>query len=330
MTPAHRLVCRTALALALLATTVFADPAPPDHRGWGWLIERLVADGVARPEVERAFDDPRIAPFDGLDFGLGGQEPRSLYRKFLRPPSVAAARTCRAHYAHELDAAAAAEGVPASVLAAIMSIESACGRHTGEHLILERLARLAMANEPANLRRNLDRLTLLDDDERAARVRARARELDATFYPEVRAVFALAGRLGVDPVTIRGSGSGAFGTPQFLPTSYLAHGADGDGDGRVDLYDPADASRSCAAYLAGNGWRPGLSPSERRRVLWAYNHSEAYIDTVLALARAIDGPPPPPPRRRAKAVRRTTVRAATKPPAPGGPQNAYGGSRRRS
>jgi membrane-bound lytic murein transglycosylase B len=44
-----------------------------------------------------------------------------------------------------------------------------------------------------------------------------------------------------------------------------------------------DAAASCARFLAGNGWRRDLSLAERRRVLWQYNRSDAYIDTVLAL-----------------------------------------------
>ena len=305
-----------ALVLLVVASPVAADPGVTGHRGWGWLVDRLAADGVDRAQVERAFDDPRIDPFDGLDFGLAPHESRGLYRSFLRPGGIAAARSCRMRYARELDAAAAAERVPASVIAAIISVESGCGQHTGGYVILERLARLAMANEPANLDRNLARLAPSGDGPVAARVRARARYLDDTFYPEVRAVFTLAARLGTDPVAIRGSGSGAFGTPQFLPTSYLTHGADGDADGRVDLYDPADAALSCACYLAGSGWRPGLSSAGQRRALWAYNRSDAYIDTVLALARAIDRPAPPRTRTATRPAHRPaasrTVQAKVK------------------
>ncbi len=225
-----------------------------------------------------------------VDFGLAPREPHSLYRGFLKPRSIAAARSCRARYADALDAAAAARGVPASVVAAILHVESGCGEHTGSTRILHALARLAMADEPANLRRNLARLAPLDEPAEEARVEARAHYLGDTFYREVRALFALAAQLGVDPLELRGSGSGAFGAPQFLPTSYFAHGVDGDHDGRVDLYDPADAAFSCASYLAANGWRPGLSNPARRRVIWAYNHSDAYIDTVLAIASALDRP----------------------------------------
>src|SRR5262245_1126481 len=45
-----------------------AQPLETGDRGWGWLKDRLVADGVPRTQVERAFADPRIPPFDGLSF----------------------------------------------------------------------------------------------------------------------------------------------------------------------------------------------------------------------------------------------------------------------
>ena len=65
-----------------------------------------------------------------------------------------------------------------------------------------------------------------------------------------------------------------------------------DGDGRISLYDPADATASCANYLRHYGWRPGLSYQEQRAVIWRYNHSAADIDTVLTLSRRIDDPTP--------------------------------------
>lgn len=270
-------------------------PAFADADGWNYLIEKLVGDGVERARVVEAFSDPRVAPFTGLDFSPATpREPRALYRRFLRPATLAAAHRCRVRYAEAFEAAERAHGVSADIVAAIIFIESGCGRNTGSKLVLYRLARLAMANEPENLQRNLDRYgdgTGRIDPETAAQIRTRARYLEDTFYPEVRALFAAADRMGVDPLAIRGSGSGAFGAPQFLPTSYLAYGVDANGDGRVSLYDTEDAAASCASYFAGHGWRPGLSTKERRAVVWEYNHSSAYVDTVLALAARINAAP---------------------------------------
>ncbi len=65
------------------------------------------------------------------------------------------------------------------------------------------------------------------------------------------------GDITVDAMT--GSWAGAMGHTQFMPTSYLAHAVDFDGDGRRDIWgdDPADALASTAAYLADAGWTPG-------------------------------------------------------------------------
>ena len=274
-------------------------PIRASYRGWDYLVEKLVADGVDRRQVYRTFTDPRMQPFTGLEFGLHPREPSSLYRGFTRPASIALARRCKAAHEEEFRAAEREHGVPASVVAAIIHIESGCGRNTGSDVVLYRLARLAMANEPANLRDNIERLTAGSSDPSTERLtRERAQYLEDTFYPEVLATFQIADRLDMDPLSLRGSGSGAFGMPQFLPRSYLNYGVDGDGNGRISLYDPEDAIPSCANYLAVHGWKPGLSRVERRHVIWFYNRSDAYIDAVLELADRLDAPPVPEVKRR--------------------------------
>jgi membrane-bound lytic murein transglycosylase B len=283
--------------VGLLVCVGWCAPASADDEGWDYLIDKLTADGVSVERVVATFQDPRVERFTGLDFSLHRpREPRALYRGFLRARTIAAARRCRARYADAFENAERAHGVSAGLLAAILFVESGCGDSTGSHLILTRLARLAMANAPENVRRNLARYA--DDDGHVdptveAQLRQRARELEGTFYPEVRALFTVAERLGVSPLDIRGSKGGAFGAPQFLPTSYLADGVDADGDGRVSLDDPADAAASCARFLADHGWRPGLSRSERRAVIWQYNRSDAYVDSVLTLAARIQSGAPP-------------------------------------
>lgn len=61
---------------------------------------------------------------------------------------------------------------------------------------------------------------------------------------------------GVSPV---GSWAGAIGHLQVNPSNVLAHGIDGDGDGRVDLHNSlADALATSAVYLRRLGYQPGL------------------------------------------------------------------------
>lgn len=57
---------------------------------------------------------------------------------------------------------------------------------------------------------------------------------------------------------MRSSWAGALGQPQFMPSNYLAYATDGDGDGRVDIWQSEpDTLASIAFYLKQYGWNPG-------------------------------------------------------------------------
>lgn len=277
----------TVLAFALLVCAGGAE-AREGLKGWSMLVDRLAADGVSRARAEGVFRDRRMPEFTSLEYSLEPRESAGMYRDFLRPSAVNAARACKRTHLDRFAAHARAHGVDPDVVAAILYVETRCGSYTGQHRVLYRVARLAMASEPANVNRNINRHLAAPEgrrpDEIVGLARARAAWLHDTFYPEVRAVFTIADRLRIDPLEIRGSGAGAFGLPQFLPTSYLEYGVDGDRNGRVSLYSPDDAIASCANYLKAHGWREGISGAERRRVIWHYNRSTPYIDTVLTLA----------------------------------------------
>lgn len=75
--------------------------------------------------------------------------------------------------------------------------------------------------------------------------------------------------------------AGAEGPMQFLPPTWAAYGADGDGDGTKDVYNPADAIFGAANYLCANG---AGDPYRLRAAIWNYNHSDAYVDDVLTRA----------------------------------------------
>jgi membrane-bound lytic murein transglycosylase B len=282
------------LSASVLAGAVAHAGAPAVGRSWTYLIEKLAADGIPRSRTERVFYDPRMPRFDTLEFSLAPGERSSMYRGLLSRRSVSEAYDCFAEHRPTLRRAERELGVPGNVVAAILHVESRCGRYTGNQTVLWRLARLAMAAEPANLARNERRHELIQGPRSSLDVARltteRGRYLESTFYPEVRAAVEVAERLRIDPLGIRGSGAGAFGLPQFLPTSYLRFGTDGDGDGRVSLYDPEDAILSCARYLQANGWKAGIDRTQKRKVIWTYNRSTPYIDTVLALADQLPQP----------------------------------------
>ena len=83
---------------------------------------------------------------------------------------------------------------------------------------------------------------------------------------------------------MEGSWAGAFGMPQFIPTSYWDYAVDGNKDSRVDLFNADDAIFSIGNYLQRFGWESGLPEEKKKKVLRRYNNSGLYVDTVLAAA----------------------------------------------
>lgn len=58
---------------------------------------------------------------------------------------------------------------------------------------------------------------------------------------------------GRDGMVMNGSGSGARGPMQFMPGTWKAYGADGDGDGVANIDSATDAIHGAANYLAKHG-----------------------------------------------------------------------------
>jgi hypothetical protein len=69
--------------------------------------------------------------------------------------------------------------------------------------------------------------------------------------------------------------AGAGGPMQFLASTWRLYGRDGNGDGQVDRWDPADAVYAAANYLRASG-----APRSYSRAIYAYNHSQAYVSDV--------------------------------------------------
>ncbi|MFC0464572.1 lytic transglycosylase domain-containing protein [Kineococcus gynurae] len=86
--------------------------------------------------------------------------------------------------------------------------------------------------------------------------------------------------------TVGPSSAGARGPMQFMPATFAAYAVDGDGDGRTDVQDPADAVFTAAAYLCANG--AGTGRDGEARALFRYNHADWYVQLVQRIA---DGTP---------------------------------------
>jgi membrane-bound lytic murein transglycosylase B len=77
----------------------------------------------------------------------------------------------------------------------------------------------------------------------------------------------------------------AVGPMQFIPSTWQAYGADADGSGTADPFNINDAALAAAHYLCVAGGNLRTDAGQRRAVM-AYNHSDSYVNEVLALAHA--------------------------------------------
>ena len=82
------------------------------------------------------------------------------------------------------------------------------------------------------------------------------------------------------------SSAGALGWMQFMPATWTAYGVDANHDGAKDPFNPVDAIFAAARYLRAAGIDKDL-----RKGIFAYNHADWYVDSVLMRARVIGGLP---------------------------------------
>ena len=126
------------------------------------------------------------------------------------------------------------------------------------------------------------------------------------------------------------SSAGALGWMQFMPATWRTYGVDANKDGRKDPYNPVDAIFAAARYLKAANYE-----NDVRAAIWAYNHADWYVDSVLLRARLIAGCARRPdrvahgahrgplPRLRAREVCRRPRREGTAQARPSGENAAH-------
>jgi membrane-bound lytic murein transglycosylase B len=170
----------------------------------------------------------------------------------VTPARVEEGRQLIARYGATLASIEARYRVPKEVLVAIWGMESAYGKSMGSFNLFAALATLAYEGPRQDFAR---------------------RELIAAMKMEEQQ--------GLDPRQMTSSWAGAFGQTQFVPSSFLAHAVDGDGDGRIDLWhSPADALASAAVLLHGAGWQMGAPCYQEVQLPQGFPYEEADADSA--------------------------------------------------
>ena len=262
-------------------------------RGWDFLVNRLRKDGIDPGMLRSVYASTRMPLNEKVSFSLNPKESHQIYKRFSEAQRIARAKEYLKRFASTFSYAQKSFGVNPYVIAAILLTETDLGRVTGKELIVWRLSRLATICDPENIAWNYKRLFKDDPSVKLEDLKTRAAYLDALFYPELEALFDFAAKTDTDVFQLRGSVAGAFGIPQFLPSSYRKYALDGNADNVVSLFRDEDAIVSVANYLAKSGWDEAPRATDsRRRAIWSYNRSNAYVDAVLKVAALIKAPIP--------------------------------------
>jgi membrane-bound lytic murein transglycosylase B len=245
----------------LLAATLFAADVAvgPEHTGkLEELADRLKAEGFDEDEVKTIFSDSRIQLYPQI-LMRSGKGFNYMSRKFglLTRKSLQEGQTVLRENKAILKNVEAHFGVEKEVIVAILRVETNFGRYVGGYPVFNSLLTLTVMENRRSAWAEQELVYLLricKDQDR-------------------------------DPLSIKGSWAGAFGICQFIPSSYVKYGVDGDRNGVVDLFSFYDAAASIANYLRSHGWENG-DPESKKKAVRAYNHCDSYVQAVLAYAKA--------------------------------------------
>jgi len=258
-----------------------------DFNYFGMLQEKLVSEGFEREKILNIYKSPNVF-FDtkGVSLFFVHREASLNYSQFPSPLSLAAAKIYLKSYEEELSRAEATYGVDREVITAIILVETKFGQSLGKRQVINTLSTMASLLD-ADVRnrfwKEISGSTRLSKEA----FEKKAFDKSSWAYRELKALLRYTEKEEIDIFKIPGSYAGAVGIPQFMPSNIIRFAADGNTDGRIDLFEHADAIASIANFLKKCGWYRGIDTEKAKKVIRQYNPSSYYIDTILQVAQKL-------------------------------------------
>lgn len=236
--------------LAAASLLIFALMAPAQDKAHleteyrAWLEQEIWPEaqalGVTRSTFDQSVAGQRLN-WDLPDLVPPGTEaapPRRNFQAEFRSPAryfrhaasdASIGRSLARKHATLLKRLESQTGVPGHIVLAIWGRESAFGRAPIPHDAFDVLGTKAFMSRRADF-----------------------------FRGELIAALQIAEAGHAPEGALKSSWAGALGQPQFMPTSFLHHARDGNGDGRADIWtSESDTLASIAGYLSDHGWIAG-------------------------------------------------------------------------
>ncbi len=246
------------------------------------LVKKMKQNNFAKSEIERLLTDPRIElkreilelPKNG---GVGYFDPES---KLFRDESIERGQKMLRDYQLLWAAIEKEFGVEPEVMVSLFRLETNLGNYIGKYRVFHVLLTMIHFKFKTTYR-----------DKKTGELKIK----DWKTWAETQGLcfLKICQRNGQDPHEVVGSDRGAFGYWQFIPTSFALYAVDGDGDGKINLFNLYDAAYSAANYLKKHGWKFNRSinePITTENIFYKYNNSLAYAKAVWVYALMLKYP----------------------------------------
>ena len=267
-----------------IASPLLASAPQKNVDHFEFLQKKLIQDGFNHEKIRRLYRRPQVFfESEGVALLFTYSEAKLDYDQFAANWSINRAKKYMGKYKEDLDRVETAYGVNSRVITAILLVESSLGEYMGKRSTLNTLSTLASLMDP-NTRSEFFRKIPKAKRLSRKKFEKSAQRKSKWAYKELKAFLKYTHQEGFDPTEIPGSFAGAMGLSQFMPSSILTYGKDGNNDGSINLLTHADAIASIANYLKSHGWRPGISRKKAEKVIYHYNHSKYYVKAILKIA----------------------------------------------
>ncbi len=216
----------------LTLSLLFASAAHANFEAWKQqFAQKALSSGISE-NVTQQFLQTAVPYEKAISSDRSQAEFKKQLWEYLRSAvSPARVRGGKQHFnaqAALLNQVSQQTGVSPQIITAIWGMESGFGGFTGNVPLVSSLSTLAYKGRRARF-----------------------------FEGELLALLQLIDRGDVPNIHVQGSWAGGMGMTQFIPTTYLQHAQDFNGDGKRNLWGKSDALASTGHYLQAMGWQAG-------------------------------------------------------------------------
>jgi membrane-bound lytic murein transglycosylase B len=248
------------------------------------LSQRLIQDGFNPEKINTLFSNEQVVfTPSGVSLFFIHSESSLDYDQFLDSKPIKKAHGYMETHKESLALAEKSYGVDKTIITAILLVETRLGGYLGKRTVINTLSTMASLTDE-DLKERI--WNSIPDNKKPKREKfeKKVKRRSEWGYKELKALIKYSTREKIAPESIKGSYAGAMGISQFMPSNALTLAKDGNDDGQVDLFNHADAIFSVANYLKHHGWKPGIPRQRQHEVLFRYNHSNYYVDTLLKIS----------------------------------------------